>query len=151
MQSMSRVPQLNECLGLNSIGRRWFDGWHLGRSMCVTIPRSVLHSKNFVVFGTGTLPFMIGATIAFSSGIAMYYRSCLSQALLSLEKYPHLLLLHLDANYPAQRWNMSRVTALLDERDSEWIQKSMLVTAWQSAGAALDVSLWPWRLGLGDS
>ena len=94
---------------------------------------------------------MIGAAIAFNSGIAMYYRSCLSQALLSLERYPHLLLLHLDANYPMQRWNMSRVTALLDDRDSGWIQRSMLVTAWQSAGAALDVSRWPWRLGLGEN
>ena len=122
----------------------------LGAACVLTILRSVLHSKKSLVFGTGTLPFMIGATIAFSSSIAMYYRSCLSQALLSLEKYPHLLLLHLDANYPAQRWNMSRATALLDERNSGWIQRSMLVTAWQSAGAALDVSLWPWRKGLGD-
>ena len=88
---------------------------------------------------------MIGATLAFGSGIAMYYRSCLGQALLALERYPNLLLLHLDANYPTQRWNMSRVTALLDERESGWIQNSMLVTAWQSAGLALDVNLFPWR------
>ena len=43
---------------------------------------------------------------------------------------------------------MGRVTALLDGTDSGWVQKSMLVTAWQSAGPALDVSRCPSRLGL---
>ena len=70
----------------------------------------------------------------------MYYRSCLSQALLALEKYPRLLLLHLDANYPTQRWDMHRATALLDGRDGGWVRKSMLVVAWQTAGPALEVS-----------
>lgn len=99
------------------------------------------HSKSRPVFGTGTLPFIIGATLAFGGGLAMYYRSCLDQALLALENYPHLLLLHLDANYPTHKWNMGRVTALLDGSSSGWVQKSMLVTAWQSAGPALDVSI----------
>ena len=70
----------------------------------------------------------------------MYYRSCIGQALLALENYPHLLLLHLDANYPTEKWNMGQVTALLNGSNSGWAQKSMLVTAWQSAGPALDVS-----------
>lgn len=99
------------------------------------------YSKSRRVFGTGTLPFIIGAALAFGGGLAMYYRSCLGQALLALENYPHLLLLHLDANYPTHKWDMGRVTALLDESNSGWVQKSMLVTAWQSAGPALDVSI----------
>ncbi|KAF6231726.1 hypothetical protein HO173_010028 [Letharia columbiana] len=40
--------------------------------------------------------------------------------------------------YPTHRWNMGRVRALLDGRDHGWIRKSMLVTAWQSAGPGLD-------------
>ena len=70
----------------------------------------------------------------------MYYRSCLGQAILALEKNPQLLLLHLDANYPTHRWDMGRVMAFLDGKESGWVHKSMLVTAWQSAGPALDVS-----------
>ena len=60
--------------------------------------------------------------------------------MLALERYPHLLLLHLDANYPTYRWDIGRVMALADGRESGWVRKSMLVTAWQSAGPALDVS-----------
>ena len=78
----------------------------------------------------------------------MYYRSCLGRALVALENYPRLLLLHLDANYPTHRWNMGRVTDLLDGRNSGWVQKSMLVTAWQSAAPALDVSLCTWNVEL---
>lgn len=51
----------------------------------------------------------------------MYYCSCLGQALLALENYPHLLLLHLDANYPTHKWYMGRVTVLLDESNSGWV------------------------------
>ena len=35
---------------------------------------------------------------------------------------------------------MSGARALLDGRDNEWLHSSMLVTSWQSAGQALDVS-----------
>ena len=97
-------------------------------------------TKDGSVFGTGGLPFIIGATIAFGGGIALYYRSCLKQALIALEKYPSLMLLHLDSNYPTKRWSMSGVRALLDGRDNGWVHRSMLVTSWQSAGPALDVS-----------
>lgn len=49
---------------------------------------------------------------------------------------------------------MGRVRALLDGRDHGWIRKSMLVTAWQSAGPGLDVSsldLRSWVEQLADS
>lgn len=65
---------------------------------------------------------------------------CLGLALLALENHPHLLLLHLDPNYPVHRWNIGRVRVFLNRRDFGWVRKSMLVTAWQSAGPALDVS-----------
>lgn len=68
----------------------------------------------------------------------MYYRSCLDQALLALDNHPHLLLLHLDGDYPTHRWDLGGVRALLDGRHNGWVRKSMLVTAWQSAGPALD-------------
>ena len=83
---------------------------------------------------------MIGAGLGFGGGIALYYRSCLSQALLALQNYPRLLLLHLHANHPTYKWDMGRATALAEGRDGGWVRKSMLVIAWQSAGPALEVS-----------
>ncbi|KAM0799577.1 hypothetical protein BDR22DRAFT_304780 [Usnea florida] len=97
-------------------------------------------TENGSIFGTRGLPYIICATIAFGGGIALYYRSCLKQALIALEKYPSLMLLHLDCNYPTKRWSMSGVRALLDRMDNGWVHRSMLVTCWQSAGPALDVS-----------
>ena len=43
---------------------------------------------------------------------------------------------------------MGGVRALLDGRDNEWTRKSMLVTAWQCAGPALDVSSLSREVGL---
>ena len=73
-------------------------------------------TKDESVFGTGGLPFIIGATVAFGGGIALYYRSCLKQALIALEKYPSLMLLHLDSNYPTKRWSMSSFG-----REGQWM------------------------------
>lgn len=92
-----------------------------------------------LAFGTGALPFMLGASICFTGGMIGYYRSCLSLALIALERHPTLLLLHLDANYPTARWTRGNAEAMLKgERD--WVRDGMLVSAWQTAGAALDVS-----------
>ncbi len=123
------------------LGRRRPDDRHhwCSRYVCY-LQRISSCADSHSVFGTGGLPFIVGATLAFGGGIALYYRSCLNQALLALENYPHLMLLHLDGNYPTQRWDMTRARALLDGKDNGWIGKSMLVTSWQSAGPALDVS-----------
>lgn len=89
-----------------------------------------------ILGATRALPFLVGAAIIFSGGIALYYRSCLSQARLALEKLS-------TSHAAACRWQSSNtdvggVRALLDGRDNEWTRKSMLVTAWQCAGPALD-------------
>lgn len=70
-----------------------------------------------------------------------YYRSCLAQAFLALERYPRLLLLHLDLNYPVYRWNEKRVETILDGRERGWVEEGMLISSWQTAGPALDVSI----------
>lgn len=108
---------------------------------CMSIPPSD-YSRTIrrSVFGTGGLPFIVGAALTFVGGIALYYCSCLHQALLALDDYSHLMLLHLDGKQPTRRWDMSGVRAILDGRDNGWVGKSMIVTAWQSAGLALDVS-----------
>ena len=65
--------------------------------------------------------------------------------MVAVERYPQLMLLHLDGNYPTQRWNMSRMRALSSGENRGWIGRSMLVTAWQSAGTALDVRAFTFR------
>ena len=70
-----------------------------------------------------------------------YYRSCLAQAFLALERHPRLLLLHLDLNYPVYRWNQKRVRAILEGTDRGWVEEGMLISSWQTAGPALDVSI----------
>ena len=70
-----------------------------------------------------------------------YYRSCLAQAFLALERHPRLLLLHLDLNYPVYRWDQKRVGMILEGRDRGWVEEGMLISSWQTAGPALDVSI----------
>ena len=69
-----------------------------------------------------------------------YYRSCLAQAFLALEKHPRLLLLHLDLNYPVYRWSQKRIGTILEGRERGWVEEGMLISSWQTAGPALDVN-----------
>ncbi|KAL6720540.1 hypothetical protein ACLMJK_002464 [Lecanora helva] len=91
------------------------------------------------VFGTGSLPFVLGASVSFFTFSMMYYRSCVRQAMLAVERYPHLMLLHIDGNYPGQKWDMARLRSVVSGRGGGgWVDQSMLVAAWQTAGGALD-------------
>ena len=69
-----------------------------------------------------------------------YYKSALSQTFIALERHPALLLLYLDLNYSAVRWNRGRVEAMLDGYGRRCLDDSILISAWQTAGPALDVS-----------
>lgn len=97
--------------------------------------------RHFPVFGTGALPFIFGASVCFAGGMMAYYRSCLAQAFLALEKHPRLLLLHLDLNYPVYRWNQKRIGTILEGRERGWVEEGMLISSWQTAGPALDVNI----------
>ena len=112
----------------------------LGAARMSIPPSDYSRTKRRSVFGTGGLPFIVGAALAFDGGIALYYCSCLNRALLALDDYSHLMLLHLDGKHPTRRWDMAGVRAISDGRDDGWVGKSMIVTAWQSAGLALDLS-----------
>ena len=92
-----------------------------------------------IVFGTGALPFVFGASFSFFSSTLLYYRSCLTQAVLASKRYPHLMLMHLDGNYPAHQWNLGRMKFMLNSNKRSWTEDGMMVSAWQSAGTALDV------------
>lgn len=95
-----------------------------------------------VLYGTAALPFVISASFGFTFGALGFYHDCLTKAILAMERYPLLLRLHLQANFPARRfdlWESRRFQAA--EFRKSWILSNMLVTSWMSAGPALDVSV----------
>ena len=49
------------------------------------------------------------------------------------------MIMHLDGNYPAHRWSLRRMRFILDSGKRSWAEEGMMVSAWQSAGTALDV------------
>ena len=90
------------------------------------------------LFGTGALPFIIGATVGFAGGLWKYYYHSLAIALVAIEELPSLILLHLDTTFPLYRWRRKGLVMLTDEKRT-WVEDSMLITAFQSAGAAAEV------------
>ena len=91
------------------------------------------------LFGVASLPFVIGASMGFAGGIWKHYSHSLAQAMVALGDYPTLILFHLDANFPLQRFRRRKTTS--DSNALGWQEKSMLVTAWQSPRQALEVGL----------
>lgn len=92
-----------------------------------------------VVLGTGSLPFVIGASLGFTGGLWNHYNHSMVEATVALEDFPSLMLLHLDANFPLYRWR-KRVGESFSHTRLGWKERSMLVTAWQSARSAVEVS-----------
>lgn len=94
------------------------------------------------IWGTGALPFLVAACGGFVFGAVGFYRDALRQANVMLERYPRLLQLHLDANYPTRgflAWRLEQMKAAAFARS--WTLQSMLVCSWLTAQPALDVSI----------
>lgn len=94
-----------------------------------------------MILGVGSLPFVFGASVGFMVGLWKHYQSSVTYAMAALEDYPSLMLLHLDANFPLYRWKKRRTGGGEGQATLTWTEKSMLATAWQSAGTALEVSI----------
>lgn len=105
---------------------------------CVTSAPTPSHppNLNLSVLGAGAVPFVLAASLGTAAGMWGYYSYCLTQAIIVLDRYPHLMRLHLDANFPVY-WR--RKSDVRDIVGKGWVENSMLVTAWQSAGTALEV------------
>ncbi|KAL8772201.1 MAG: hypothetical protein Q9194_004685 [Teloschistes cf. exilis] len=91
-----------------------------------------------LILGVGSLPFVFGASVGFMVGLWKHYQSSVTYAMAALEDYPSLMLLHLDANFPLYRWKKRRIGSREGQATLTWTEKSMLATAWQSAGTALE-------------
>ena len=94
-----------------------------------------------MVWGTAALPFIAGSCAGFILGTTSWYYDALSKALLTVDRYPSMLRLHLDANFPTKFFRREPLGLFRSERfKSSQILQSMLVVAWLTAQPALDVS-----------
>lgn len=94
------------------------------------------------IFGTASLPFIVMSSLGFVIGVTRWYGVAVTQALLQLDRFPALLRLHMDANYPSERFRYKPLEYFQrNEFKSSWRMQSMLVTGWLTAQGAIDVSL----------
>lgn len=134
-------PFLRSLVGFHTFAGR---GLFMFRSLVVGTTSAALVGTLCAIvggmaLGVGSIPFLIGASIGFHGGLWLHYNHSLLQAMVALHDFPSLLLLHLDANFPLYRWRQKKWSGELDGKRLGWLERSMLVTAWQSAGAAVEV------------
>ncbi|KAJ9502484.1 hypothetical protein LTR99_007548 [Exophiala xenobiotica] len=92
-----------------------------------------------LMFDTATVPFVFSACTGFVLGAVGFYRDAVRKSLRSLDRYPRLLQLHLDANFPHrgfETWPPSRFRSGVFA--SSWVLRSMLVASWLTATNAID-------------
>lgn len=91
------------------------------------------------IFGTASLPFIVMSSLGFVIGVTRWYGVAVTQALLQLDRFPALLRLHMDANYPSERFRYKPLEYFQrNEFKSSWRMQSMLVTGWLTAQGAID-------------
>lgn len=88
-------------------------------------------------FGTAGLPFIVGSSIGFMLGSWRWYATASTQALITLDRYPALIRMHLLANFPSYLRGRS-IRDFNSTSFSTWQLQSMLVVGWLSAGPALE-------------
>ena len=93
------------------------------------------------VWGTASIPFLVSACAGFVFGAVGLYMDAITQSGIMLERYPRLLQLHLDVNFPNRdflSWKLQPLRAV--SFSGSWVLQSMLVTSWLSALPAIEVS-----------
>ena len=102
------------------------------------------------IWGTAALPFIFGSCAGFILGTTSWYYDALSKSMLSLDRYPSMLRLHLDANFPTRFFRRQPLSVFSSERfRTSRVLQSMLVVAWLTAQPALDVSTSICQKGIG--
>jgi hypothetical protein len=94
-----------------------------------------------LIWDTATIPFVFSACSGFVVGAVGFYRDAVRKSLSALDRYPRLLQLHLDANFPHRgfhAWKAERFRSQVFGQT--WVLRSMLVASWLTAAGALDVS-----------
>ncbi|KEF52361.1 uncharacterized protein A1O9_11602, partial [Exophiala aquamarina CBS 119918] len=92
-----------------------------------------------LIWDTATIPFVFAACSGFAMGDIGFYRDAVRKSLTALDRYPRLLQLHLDANFPHRgfhTWRSERFRSQVFAQS--WVLRSMLVASWLTATPALD-------------
>jgi hypothetical protein len=99
-------------------------------------------SVGAVLFDTATIPFVISACAGFMLGAWGFYRDAVRKSLRAVDRFPQLLRLHLDLNFPHRGFNAWDLRAMRsDTFGGSWVMQSMLVASWLTANQAIEVSL----------
>jgi len=90
------------------------------------------------VWGTSALPFLIGSSLGFTLGSFRWYEVATQEAMIQLRKHTALIQMHMANNFPwMPAMQVQRATRFTDRARSHWVDRSMLVVGWLSAGSAL--------------
>jgi len=137
--------------GLLRVSGGWGNFPGPGIFMIRTILSGTVHAITFgltgagvsvVFFGSDSLPFLFCSCAGFIFGSIGFYRNALARATIALERFPRLMQLHLDANYPDKGFLSYRQDQLQRGPFARsWILQSMLVCSWLTAQPALDTML----------
>lgn len=95
-----------------------------------------------IIYDTATVPFIVSACCGFFVGAIGFYHDAVRKSLRSVDRFPRLLQLHLDANFPHRgfdTWEENRFRS--GTFRSSWILQSMLIASWMTATRAIEVSL----------
>lgn len=92
-----------------------------------------------MIWGTAGLPFAICSCLGFCIGTFSFYYDAVRKSLLYLDRYPRLLQLYLDANFPSEGFNTWPIQRLRSSNFNSWTLRSMLIVSWLSATPALEV------------
>ncbi|KAF2163235.1 hypothetical protein M409DRAFT_26279 [Zasmidium cellare ATCC 36951] len=134
--------------GLLRMAGGWGNVSGPGIFMIRTITTGTLNAVTFgivggfvgnLIFGVASLPFLFASCFGFVFGAVGFYNDSVRRSLISLERYPRLLQLHLDENYPWHGFqNYTQQQLRRDFFQRSWILRGMLVCSWLTAQPALD-------------
>lgn len=90
-------------------------------------------------YGTAGLPFLCCSCAGFIVGSYGFYSDAVRKASIYLDRYPRLLQIHLDANFPTYGFNTWSLQGLRSSNFRSWQLRSMLIVGWLSAVPAIEV------------
>ncbi|KIW70573.1 hypothetical protein, variant [Phialophora macrospora] len=96
-------------------------------------------SLGALIFDTATIPFIASASAGFLLGVWGFYRDAVRKSLRAVDRFPQLLQLHLDGNFPHRgfdTWEMSRFRSATFGKS--WVLQSMLIASWMTANRAIE-------------
>ena len=95
-----------------------------------------------ILFDTATVPFLFSSCAGFCLGAWGFYRDAVRKSQRAVDKFPRLMQLHLDLNFPHRHfdtWEKTRFRSATFH--NSWVMQSMLIASWMTANRAIEVSV----------